>query len=80
MENVLWASLGKLEAWKKCLSRRELKNSFKKELKKCFTKKASSDIMFIDTEKSPMIHKYCKHPESHNTEVCFEQLYIRELA
>lgn len=34
--------------------------------------------MFIGTEESPMIHKYCKHPEPHNPEVCFEQLYIYE--
>lgn len=54
---------------------------FKERVKEvCFNKEATSDIMFIDTEKSPMVHKYGKHPESHNTEVCFEQLYILELA
>lgn len=63
---------------RKCFSRHELKNSAKKEFKKCFTKEPTSDIMFIDTEKSPVIHKCCKHPESHSTEVCFEQLYIVE--
>lgn len=78
VEDVCWAAEGKLETWKKFFSRHDLKNSSKKGFKKCFTKEATSDIMFIDTEKSPMIHKYCKHPESHNTEVCFQQLYILE--